>query len=237
MRRLGSSCLSTRATSLGRIKAMSDPISTDDATDAVDIRQFFLLAMLWLPLGFAAWFYLAGLMSFPVSGLSRWILVGGIPTLFESLTQIDYHFEIKSAIPASSELLQLANRTVGNYAFDVQPMIYGYGLPVMFGLVMSTPMAARRRAIQLLVGFCAVVLVQTWGVCFESLKTAMFSMGPVAGAKIVEAGFNPTVVAFCYQMGYLVLPSLTPVILWVAMNQEFFSVLTLKAGLNQKGAA
>jgi len=206
----------------------------DAESDRVDIRQFFLLAFLWMPLGFAGWFYLAGLMSYPVSVLSRWILVGGIPELFVTLTQIDYHFEIKSAIPASAELLALSNKQVGNYAFDVQPMIYGYGLPLIFGMVMSMPMPVRRRLLQLLVGSFAIALVQTWGVVFESIKTAMFSMGPEAGARIVEAGFNPTVVAFCYQMGYLVLPSLVPVVLWVALNRDFFDLLTLKAGLQPK---
>jgi len=209
----------------------------DDDQERTGIRQFFLLALLWMPLGFAAWFYMAGLMSFPVSFLSRWLLIGGIPELFETLTQIDYHFEIKSTIPASAELLARASREVGNYAFDVQPMIYGYGLPVFFGLAMSTPLKVRRRVLQLFIGFVAVVLVQTWGVYWESLRTVTFSMGEIAGAKIVAQGFNPTVVAFCYQMGYLVLPALTPVVLWVALNRDFFEELTLQTVPNDKGAA
>jgi hypothetical protein len=222
---------------------------TDD--EKVDIKQFFLLAMLWLPLGFAVWFYLAGAFSFPVGVIARGVLIGGFPELFERLTQDDFLdsfrgaqaareamltvFEIRTAFPASADMLQQFGKTVGNIAFDVQPMIYGYGLPLIFGLVMSTPISAGRRALQMLIGFIAVLLVQSWGVTFEALKTVSFYMGPGPAKAFLDQGLSPTVIAYCYQVGYLVFPSLIPVGLWVAMNRDFFEALTLKAGLKPKG--
>ena len=43
--------------------------------------------------------------------------------------------------------------------------------------------------------------------------------------EMTQAAIAPDVIAFCYQFGYLVLPAITPVSLWVAFNQAFIKNL------------
>jgi hypothetical protein len=63
-------------------------------------------------------------------------------------------------------------------------------------------------------------------VCFDWLKQVAIDTG--------AAPFSPAareLIAFGYQFGYLVLPTLVPVMLWVAMDRRFLSTFVLEATL------
>ncbi len=202
-------------------------ITEQESRDA--LRQFFMLAVAWLPLGFFFWYYLSGMLVFPLGHLTRMILVGALPALFAGLDQNAHFFEIITRIPVDQGLSGGAGEG-GLIAFDINPMIYAYGLPVLFGLVMSTPLKFRERALQLLLGYLGLLLVQAWGVSFEALKSLAFGL-PGGDQAILQSGIPPTLIALGYQLGYLVLPALAPVVLWIAMNRRFFRVLSRHSGL------
>ena len=60
----------------------------------------------------------------------------------------------------------------------VNPLVYGYGLPLLFGLVMASSVSLLRKLLTMLIGYSAVMLVQVWGVVWQSLKTLSFNFGP-----------------------------------------------------------
>lgn len=181
------------------------------------VKEMFVLAALYLPLGFFLWFFAASLLMLPTRLLSEGLLVGLFPDIFLSLFQDGYVFELQSRIevpnPDDGRMMPLT--------WNVNPMIYAWGMALLFGLIMATALSVRQRLIQMLTGFVVVTLVTTWGVFWEAWRDLAFLFGPQVASVIDEVAFNPTMIALCHQLGYLMFPAVIPVATWILMNRHF----------------
>ena len=117
------------------------------------------------------------------------------------------------------------------------------------GLVMATPLSWARTFAQLGAGFVVLTFVISFGLLGEVLRTMAFGVGPavhtalvsmdyghVAAATATAAevhmrealaghGLGLDAVGFIYQFGYLILPTVVPVALWILMNRRFLESL------------
>lgn len=181
------------------------------------VKEMFLLAALYLPLGFFLWFFAASILMLPARLLSEALLTGLFPDIFRHFFQNDFLFEIQSSVqvpnPESGEMMPLT--------WEVNPMIYAWGMALLFGLIMATPLTATRRVVQMLIGYGVVTVVTVWGVFWEAWRDLAFLFGPEVGAVIEETSLTPTVIALCYQLGYLMLPAVVPIAAWILMNRHF----------------
>lgn len=213
------------------------------------LRTFVLTAAFWLPAMFFIWFSLSSGVVFPVIRLSAALLQHWMPDLVTAMSQ-DYYYALFTyvadvggvpGLPPSSRLAVEDQR--------VNVLIYSYGLPLLFGLIMATPLNWRRTFLQLGIGLFALTLVQSFGLIGNVLKTMAFGVGPAvqsalmsmdyaaaapaAGAAasqhmlaaLATHGLGPDMIALAYQFGYLVLPAVTPVALWILMNPRFLETL------------
>ena len=202
------------------------------------LRRFLVAALLWLPFAFFVWFFFAAPMVWPVIALVRFVLLTAWPQLFTAATQgadlLDAQGRVLEHLPY---LMQLSTSVMVDVAEPgaaprfglieptVNPMVYGYALPLFAGLVLATPVSARRRMAQLAVGIPLIWIAQAFGVVSESLKTVFIDAGPLGAEAASRAGLSINLVALCYQFGYLVLPSLVPAVLWIACNRTFIELL------------
>lgn len=203
--------------------AESDSEQVNDSGKG-QVKELFILAALWLPLGFFLWFYFGALLVRPTAWISSWLLVTLLPNAIEGINQVQFSFEIETLIPHE----RLIQGRVALLTFDVNPMIYAYGVPLFFGLVMATPpLTALRRAVQILIGYSVLVLVQVWGVFWETLKDLTLNFGSLGAQAIAETGFPPTLIALCYQLGYLILPAVIPLVIWILLNRDFLQMVAM----------
>lgn len=198
-------------------QADGDPAAETEDSKSNPVREMFLLALLYLPLGFFLWFFAASLVVVPARLLSELLLLGAYPDIFTQLFQDGYVFELQSSIevtnPETGQLMPLT--------WVVNPMIYGWGMALLFGLIMATPLDVRRRLVQLAIGFSVITLVIVWGVFWESWRDLAFLFGPGVGQVVDDVALTPTMIALFYQMGYLMFPAVIPVATWILMNREF----------------
>jgi len=196
------------------------------------LKTLLFLAVLWLPLSFFVWFYFAQLFVVPVAWLSSTILEWWMPTVFTGVEQTRHLLSFITALPVDPALLVGVDMSQGRPAVvvDVNPMIYGFCIPVLTGLVMATPLSSARRALQISGGVIILLGVQAFGTIFDVLKSIGLQAGAEGANVIAQAGLSPNLIAFCYQFGYLVLPAITPVILWVMFNQPFIQSLVTTEG-------
>lgn len=185
------------------------------------VKEMFVLAALYLPLGFFLWFFMASGLMYPTSRLVEWLLTGLYPDLFERVVQLGFRFEVQTAIV----MPQRVDGRVAALNLDINPMIYAWGMALLFGLVMATPMRVLRRLAQLLAGLLVVTLVTTWGVFWEVWRDLAFLLGPQAAAAVQSTALSPTAIALCYQLGYLVLPGVVPIAAWILLNRPFIERL------------
>lgn len=196
-------------------------------------------ALLWLPLAFFLWFWFAAPLVWPVIEIARLVLLKAWPSLFTAVSQGADLLDAQGHVLAhAGYLIQLSSGVLVNAApagaaarFGflepvVNPMIYGYSLPLFAGLVLATPLTQRQRAAQLAVGVVLIWLAQSFGAIAESLKSIGLDAGPAGAEAVQRAGLSLELIALCYQFGYLILPALVPAALWIVGNRSFIEMLT-----------
>lgn len=181
-------------------------------------RSFFLQAMLWLPLGFALWFYVAGAMVYPTQLVAGWLLPAMLPDSYATVFQESFMLYVES-VPL------IFDGRAGVVTVDVNVMLYGYGLPIAFGLIMSTPLSGSQRARQLLIAVAACLAVQTFGACADALQQAAYGQGPELRATLPQSAWFMNAIAAAYQLGYLVFPAIMPIVIWFGLNRAFIEQL------------
>ena len=208
------------------------------------IREFGLKALLWLPLCFVLWFALAPVWVQPSIAIARVILLHAWGDLFAAVTQGGDLLDAGGRVVAhAGHLVQLTTKVlvtvpagpsgpggVGVLEPTLNPMVYGYSLPLFGGLAMATPLSSRRLLLQLAIAFCVIWLAQAGGIVAESLKVVAFNSGTEGAAAAARAGLTPEIVAFAYQFGYLILPAVVPIALWIGLNRAFIEHLVRPDG-------
>ena len=126
-----------------------------------------------------------------------------------------YLFQVQTRIP-----FRFPDGTQEALGFIINPLVYGYGLPLLFGLVMGSNARLLRKLLTLVAGYLVIMVVQIWGVFWQALKMLAFNFGPDAQQVVLDAGVSANVIALCYQLGVLIFPALAPVIVWVLASWD-----------------
>jgi hypothetical protein len=222
--------------------------TTDDPKPG--LKGFFLAALLWLPAAFFLWFVLRSVVVFAPIRLAGFVLTRWMPELFRSSAQ-EYERFIYTIAANVAGVAGLPTGTL-EISLDVNALQYCYGLPVLVGLVMATPLDWKRTFAQLLGGWALLVPVQAFGLVFEAFRDVYFGLGGAVASGLVDAGYpaaasaagqaaasagaatlaahglSAELVGVAYQFAYLALPAIAPVVIWVAFNRRFIEVLTLE---------
>ena len=207
------------------------------------IRRFLLSALLWLPLAFFFWFEFAGPLVWPVIAMAKLVMLKAWPSLFTAVAQgadlLDAHGRV---LGHPGYLMQISSAVLVNVAAPgqpakfgfiepvVNPMIYGYALPLFAGLVLATPLTRWQRTRQIALGCVVIWIAQAFGVVAESLKAVGLDAGQPGAEALQRAGIPLNAVALAYQFGYLILPVLVPAVLWITCNRPFIEELIRPAG-------
>ncbi|HLF32043.1 MAG TPA: exosortase H-associated membrane protein [Xanthomonadales bacterium] len=207
------------------LPANDEPIDAGDDKVAVPssdheelkLSELLILASLWMLFGFMLWFYLSAFHGAPARIMSGAILSEILGANFHQIVvepNQNFLFQVETAIP-----FRFKDGTTESLGFVVNPLIFSYGLPLLFGLVMGSDVSWLRKASTLLVGYVVITFVQVWGVVFQALKMMAFNFGGSAHDIVRQAGVSDTIIALGYQMGTLILPALAPIFVWVLLNR------------------
>lgn len=185
--------------------------------EELKLSELLILASMWMLFGFMLWFYLSAFHGAPAriaseailqhllgSDFNRIIVEPNQHFLFQVETQIQFTFR---------------DGTTDALGFIVNPLIFSYGLPLLFGLVMGSDVSWLRKATIMLIGYSVITLVQIWGVVFQSLKMLSFNFGEQTHAIILGHGITDSTIALGYQLGTLIFPALAPIFVWVLTNR------------------
>jgi hypothetical protein len=225
--------------------------TSGDRPGMTPLKRFFFAAVLWLPAMFFVWVYWSSVFALPATSIARGVLASQYDGIFagvwrgfprhlvaggaeapvlpgsptEGRTVRDDHLlTLRFNEQAMPPAMQQEKAATGEEPLpSVNSMIYGYGLAVIWGLVLATPLTARRRMLQMLAGWMVIALVQAFGCITGALVLALRFLG---AESVTAQGIHPELLALAYQFGYLILPAVVPVVLWMLMNRRFIEILT-----------
>jgi len=199
---------------------MAEPANNQE----LRLSELLILAFLWMVFGFMIWYYLSAFHGAPVRFLANEILTRWLGSGFMNIIpNPDHHylFQVQTRI-----LFRFPDGSREALGFIVNPLVFGYGLPLLFGLVMASGVSFLKKLATLFVGYVCIMLVQVWGVVWQTLKMLAFNFGPDAHQLVIDAGISDEVIALCYQLGVLIFPPLAPIILWVLANWKLIEQFT-----------
>lgn len=177
------------------------------------VYRMLLRIVLWLPVFFLLWYYLVPVISGPLVWFSFQVLDFLFPQIIDRIHATESGLYILTSLtegPAAEHQL----------AVETRPMRYLYGIPLLLALVAATP--GDERISTGLLGAMLIFPFAVWGVVFDVLKSLSFGLSehflPVAGLS----GLHLEFVVLGYQLGTLIFPPVAPLILWAALDQQFF---------------
>jgi len=193
------------------------------------VGAFFLRVLAWLPLAFFAWYYTAPVLTLPISLALDAVLPALFPALLAGVEHHGYTVDVVTRLAPEQVGAVGGASASGVVLFELNPLIYQYSIPLFFGLTLASPGSERRRLVNLGIGLLLLLLVAGLGVALEILKILAFESGPEVVARLPDGVVLRNLLALSYQVGYLILPAISPVILWIALYRGF--VLSLAPGL------
>ncbi len=155
------------------------------------------------------WYFLSAFHVVPARLASEAILGAAVwETIFAASSPNPASISCTRSRPTSRS--PFLTEPLKRWVFVINPLIFSYGLPLLFGLVMGSNVRWRRKLGLLLVGYVVITAVQVWGVVWESLKLLAFNFGEQTLVVVASHGISDTAIALCYQLGTLILPASGP---------------------------
>ena len=196
---------------------MDDNRQNSETKEQLTLGELLILAAMWMLFGFMLWFYLSAFHGTPARLAAEAILQQVLGSDFARIVvepNQNFLFQVETNIPFT-----FRDGTTEALGFVVNPLVYTYGLPLLFGLVMGSDVSWLRKFIIMLIGYVTITLGQIWGVVWLSLKMLAFNFGSQTHAIVAAHGVSDGAIALGYQLGTLILPALAPIFVWVLSNR------------------
>ena len=102
-------------------------------------------------------------------------------------------------------------------------------------MTLAAPAASKGiKALYLGAGLLVLLPFIAWGTGFDILKHLAFTLGAQTAPYLDLTGIKRELIGWGYQFGYLILPGVVPLAIWIALHRQF--LLELAPGLMQRVA-
>ena len=168
----------------------------------------------WLPLAFAVWYFGAPVLLWPVKLLLEGVVAAGFGGFVTGIEQSAATITFATWLKPGDAI-----RTSAQVIVDVNGLLYTFGMPMFAALVLAAkePHRARRLA----VGYAVQLPFVAWGVVADFLKSVAVTSGALVASQAGFAAWQREAIAFAYQFGSLILPTVVPAVTWVLMHRAF----------------
>jgi hypothetical protein len=188
--------------------------------DSDSLARFVLRVVAWLPLTFAVWYLAAPLLVWPVELFAELV----------TRSAFDWVKSVEQTGPLLTFVTLLKPAEASNtgvkavVSVESNVLLFSFGLPMLAALILAAREPHRVR--MLLIGFVVLLPFQTFSVVSDFLKNVAILAGPAISSQTGINAFQREVIAFCYQFGTLILPTVAPAIVWVLMHRRFLEKLS-----------
>jgi hypothetical protein len=185
----------------------------------------FLRSVLWLVPAFGAWFALRQWVVAPPAWLAEQAMRIAFPRWVDGVER-----SAEGQVLTTHLRVLDPRHGLGELALHADALVYCYGWPLLAALLL----ASRSRGLwwKLPTGFAALLPFQAWGLCFAWLVQVAVQGD---GATSLQTGFgawSANLIAAGYQLGFLILPPLAPVVAWLALDRRVLAETLMEGALH-----
>jgi hypothetical protein len=188
------------------------------------IAIFFLRALLCLFPALALWYWAREWVVRPVAWLAEHAMV-----YFFSRWASGSELQGVHQILLTVLTVPHASGRTADLAPEAVVLTYCYGLPLMVALFV----AARAKGMWWKLPLCAAALLpfQAWGVCFSWLLQVGVQAGEYTRATTYFTTWDQNLIALGYQFGFLLMPTLVPLLLWLFFERRFVITVAVEGAM------
>ena len=182
------------------------------------VARFVVRVLAWLPLAFAVWYFAAPVLLWPVKLVVELVVRIGFSDLVRAVEQAGSIYTFATTLKPGQ-----ATAASGTVTVDVNTLLYSFGLPLYAALVLAArePRWPRKLAL----GYAVIIPFVAWGVLADFLKSVALAAGPLVASQTGFSAAQREVIAFAYQFGTLILPTVVPAVVWVVTHRAFLERL------------
>jgi hypothetical protein len=186
------------------------------------LGRFVARVLAWLPLAFVVWYFAAPLLLWPADLVLRGLAHAGFGEIITGIEQNAATFVFATSLRPGEALAG------GRVTVEIDGLLYSFGMPLFAALVLAAREPGWPRTLAL--GYAALLPVAVWGIMADFLKNVAITSGPLVASQTGFVAWQREVIAFAFQFGSLVLPTVVPAIVWVLTHRRFLERLRSDAG-------
>lgn len=197
------------------------------------LARFFVRAGVAIFVLTALWVTAARWLAEPAAWLTRFALETTGSRWVKAVQAEPGKLTVDTWVVVRGEADATGRRPVGDLVVDVATYKYGYSLPLLLALLLAA--GGRKSWWRLGIGLLLVVAAHAASLYFALLRLAVFG-APGGAAQLGLGPWQVEGIALGYQAGVLLLPTLTPVMVWLWIDREFLASILIDGVLRQRVA-
>jgi hypothetical protein len=178
--------------------------------------RFVFLVFAWLACALFVWWFASALLAWPIALLAELVSRLALPDLVQAVEQHGDKITFVTSLHAANATV--ATAAGGLVSDDIDVRHFTFGLPLLAALILAA--RAPHRGRNLLIGYAVLLPFQTWGVIAEFLEDIAVGFGPGVASQTGFSVWQREAIAFAYQFGALILPTVVPAVVWVLMHRR-----------------
>ncbi len=182
------------------------------------LARFIVKVLAWLPVTFVVWYFGAPLLLWPAGLLLEAIAKTGFHDLVTGVEQHAALFTFATSLKPG-----VADTASAHITVDVDGLLYAFGMPLFAALVLAAREPRWPR--KLVIGYAALLPVVAWGVMADFLKNVAITSGALIASQTGFVAWQREAIAFAFQFGSLILPTVVPAVTWVITHRAFLERL------------
>ena len=188
------------------------------------LKGFFAAALLWLAVALAVWYPLRHTMVRPAGWLAGQVMTAAFPRWATGVL-----LEGNRQVLVTRLTVWSPDYRIGELAPEANGLSYAYGAPLLAALLLAA--RTRRWWWKLPAGLLALVPFQAWGICFSWLLQVAVVAADQTRAQTQFGPWHTNLIAAGFQLGFLILPTLAPVLLWLAFDRSVMAGAMIEGAL------
>ena len=186
------------------------------------LAVFVLSAFGWIVALTLLWSQVSAWTSLPVGALSHIALEQGAPLWVREVRVAAGSMEVDTAVAVP---LPQAGGRRAEITVEASPGRYAYGLPIFLALLLAA--RGKGRVARAVAGYVLLLPAQAFSLTFYVLMQIV--LATQLDVRILRiAQWQMELIVYGYQVGSLVVPTLTPILLWLWMDKRFVSEVVVR---------
>lgn len=177
------------------------------ANKNADVLTFLGKVLLWMPITFALWYFVMPAITF----VSAFIANAILPLFADHAIQ---------SIEANGRAIKVVTQ-FGAQSFPISAMNYAYSFPFLLAMILASPDSILGKIKKYTISIIPLFLVVLWGVSFSTFGILAFNLGQEVAQQLNTTSSIRVLISLGMQLGKLMIPPLTPIILWLYLYRDY----------------